>query len=105
MERLMTDKNHMVEQHIMRYESHLKHMDELLERARKSINEAPEHAEFSKAFEELAGEREKLASHIEELRLKNLEDWQEQEIELSGPMGIWDAVAQQLEKLVERVEQ
>ena len=100
----MTDKNHMVEQHIMQYESHLKHIDELLERGRKGAGEAPEPAEASKALEELAGEREKLASHIEEMRLKPKEDWQEQEIELAGPMGIWDAVAQQLEKLVERIE-
>ena len=92
----MTDINHMVEQHIMQYESHLKHIDELLERGRKGAAEAPEHAK--------ASEREKLASHIEELRLKPLEDWQEQEIELAGPMGSWDAVAQQLEKLVERIE-
>jgi len=100
----MADINHMVEQHIMKYESHLKHMDELLERARKGAGEVPEHAEVSEALKELAGEREKLVSHIEELRLKPLEDWQEQEIELAGPMGIWDAVAQQLEKLVEKIE-
>ena len=100
----MANINHMVEQHIVQYESHLKHMDELLERARKGVDETPEHAEVSEALEKLAGEREKLAGHVEELRLKPLEDWQEQEIELAGPMGIWDAVAQQLEKLVERIE-
>ena len=49
-------------------------------------------------------EREELAGHLERMRLRSLEDWQEKEIELSGPMGIWDAVAQQLEKLVERLE-
>ena len=30
--------------------------------------------------------------------------WQEEEIEKSGPMALWDSVAQQLEKLVERIE-
>ena len=100
----MTDLNHMVEQHITQYESHLKHLDELLERGRKGVGATSEHDEVSEALKELAGEREKLASHIEELRLKPLEDWQEQEIELAGPMGVWDAIAQQLEKLVERIE-
>lgn len=100
----MTDLNHMVEQHIMKYESSLKHIDELLERARKGVGEVPEHLEVSTALDDLSGEREKLASHIEELRIKPFEDWEEQLIEHAGPMGIWDAVAQQLEKLVERIE-
>jgi len=31
-------------------------------------------------------------------------NWQEEEIEKSGPMALWDSVAQQLEKLVEKIE-
>jgi len=34
----------------------------------------------------------------------DLEDWKEDIIEKRGPMGIWDSVAQQLEKLVEKLE-
>jgi hypothetical protein len=45
-----------------------------------------------------------MESHLEEMRLKSLDDWREEEIEKAGPMGIWDAVAQQLEDLVERLE-
>ena len=99
----MTKINHLVEQHITRYESHLKHIDELLERAHEGVTEGPEHEETRAELEGLKLEREKLASHLDELRLKSLENWREEEIEKSGPMGIWDAVAQQLEKLVERI--
>ncbi|MCP5015186.1 MAG: hypothetical protein GY938_07865 [Ketobacter sp.] len=52
----------------------------------------------------LIKDRDKLASHIDELRLRSLDDWKKEEIEKAGPMGIWDAVAQQLEKLIERIE-
>jgi hypothetical protein len=31
-------------------------------------------------------------------------EMQEEMIEEAGPMGVWDALAQQLEKLVERIE-
>ena len=43
-------------------------------------------------------------TQLEELRLKSLANWREEEIEKAGPMGIWDALAQQIEKLVERLE-
>jgi hypothetical protein len=92
----MTTSAQLVEQHIIEHESHLKRIDELLERARETIT--PEQPELK----ELAAKREKLSGQIEEMRLKNLEAWQEKEIEMAGPMGIWDAVAQQLEKLLER---
>lgn len=99
----MTTMNQLVEQHILQYESHLKHIDELLERAHEGVTEGPEHAESKEELEALRQQRESLASHVDELRSKSLENWQEEEIEMSGPMGIWDAVAQQLEKLVERL--
>jgi|GEM_PF-3564369 hypothetical protein len=35
--------------------------------------------------------------------LKHLENWQGDEIIKAGPTGIWDATAQQVEKLVERI--
>jgi predicted component of type VI protein secretion system len=98
----MTGIEHLVEQHILEYESRLKHVDELLERAHKAVEKEP-----SPVSEELAAlkeEREKFAAHLEELRLKSLQDWREEEIEKAGPMGVWDALAQQLEKLVERFE-
>lgn len=98
----MTNTERLVEQHFREYESRLKHVDELLERAHKAAEKEP-----SAVSEELAAlkeDRDKFAAYLEELRLKSLQDWREEEIEKAGPMGIWDALAQQLEKLVERVE-
>ena len=100
----MTEYRKLAEQHIVEYQSRLKHIDELMERARKGAGEAPEEPEVSRQLADLMEEREKLATGLERLRLKSLEDWREEDIEKAGPMGIWDAVAQQLEKLVERLE-
>jgi len=90
---------HMVEQHVREYESRLKHVDELVERAR-----ATEHPEVHKELDQILAHRAEMASELDSMRLKSLQDWREEEITKAGPMGIWDAVAQQLEKLVERFE-
>lgn len=96
----MTNTEKLVERHILEYESRLKHVDELLARARAGAGTAPVKKELT-ALEE---ERDAFATQLEELRLKSLANWREEEIEKAGPMGIWDALAQQLEKLVERIE-
>lgn len=101
----MTDTEQtLVEQHIRAYEARLKHIDELIASARadagKAAGNASQHAQLS----ELAAERDRLAALVEKLRLDPQGDWRAQEIEKAGPMGIWDAVAQQLEQLVERLE-
>ena len=93
--------NQLVQQHILEHESRMKHVDELLERARK------DKAGGSDADEELAGmklERDKLSSRVEAFKLKPPEQWSTEEFEKTGPMVIWDALAQQLEKLIERIE-
>jgi hypothetical protein len=100
----MTDKTKMVEQQMMEYASRMKHIDELLERATEGAANGPKDAETEAQLAKLWEDREKLSRMHHEMKLKSLDDWQEQEIEKSGPMGIWDAVAQQLEKLVEKVE-
>jgi len=87
--------------HIARYESRLKHLDDLIERAsQKKAEETEHHAELK----ELSGKRKEFAAHVDELRVKDLDNWKQEEIEMSGPMGIWDALAQQLEALLEKLE-
>ncbi|MGD8811853.1 MAG: hypothetical protein PVH16_03890, partial [Thioalkalispiraceae bacterium] len=83
---------------ISRYQARLKHIDELLERAHQQETRTTEH---ETALKEITGKREKLADYIGELKHMDPSHWQEQEIEKSGPMALWDSVAQQLEKLVE----
>lgn len=100
----MTTENSMIEQHAREFESHLRHIDELMERAQKGIEEGTAPEEARATLEQVGREREKLSSLYEELKLSSTENWRKEEIIKSGPMGLWDAVAQQLEKLVERFE-
>ena len=100
----MTDSNDLIEQHIVEYESHLKHIDEMLSRAHEHVASGAAPAEAEKELQELKGEREKLADHLSEMKRKGPEDWEEETFERAGPMGIWDAVARRLEKLVERLD-
>ena len=100
----MTNFKHLAEQHIIEHESRLKHFDELLDRAGKRSDKLTKQPEIETELENLRKERDRLASRVDELKLRSLEDWKKEEIEKAGPMGIWDAVAQQLEKLVERIE-
>ena len=87
-------------EHISRYQARLSHLDQLLERARQRKIEAEHEAELK----EIAEKREELSDYISDLEHIDVEDWKEEEIEKSGPMGLWDSVAQQLEKLVEKIE-
>ncbi|MDH5392473.1 MAG: BREX-1 system adenine-specific DNA-methyltransferase PglX [Gammaproteobacteria bacterium] len=79
---------------IARYKARLNHLDELLERARqKQISEAAHEKELKE-----------LTTQIDEIKAKDFDNWQEQAIEQSGPMAVWDIVAQKLEALVEKIE-
>jgi DNA repair exonuclease SbcCD ATPase subunit len=100
-ESAMTKYSHLVEQHIVEFESRLKHIDELLTRANEGVKD--EQHELATELKELTAKRKELAGHLEEIRHNTLEEQREKEIEKAGPMGIWDAVAQQLEKLIERL--
>ena len=88
-------------EHIARYEARMKHLDDLLDRAR--VTEAGTEEDETE-LKEITGKRVELETHVNELRLKDLANWKQEEIEMSGPMGIWDAAAQQLEALVEKLE-
>ena len=100
----MTDINRLVEQHIREYEAHRDHIEALMAKAHDRISEAPEHRELRTQLDALTAERDKLVVRLDEFRLKSVENWREEEIERSSLMGVWDALAQQLERLVERLE-
>lgn len=95
----MANVNELAEQHIRKHESLLKHMDELFEQAEAG----EESTELRSELAQLRQEREKLLAHIEELKSKVREEWQEESFEEAGPMIVWEAVAKRLEKLVQRV--
>lgn len=101
----MNSMEHLIEQHVLQYEARLKRFNELLEQQKELAQASMKQvASLSPELEKMVGEQEKFNNHLEELRIKSLQHWQEEVIEKSGPMGIWDAVAQQLEKVVETME-
>jgi hypothetical protein len=100
----MSTEESLIDQHIREYESRMRHIDQMLERAQKGLTEIDEAAPVHNDFKAVKQEREKLATLYDELKLPSTEDWRREEIIKSGPMGIWDSLAQQLEKLVERLE-
>ena len=100
----MNDIASMRERHILRYESRQKHLDELLARAREHTGEGPEHADVRAHLDQLTEEHGRLSDQLDALKQRDFDDWHEEEIEHAGPMAIWDALAQQAEKLVEKLE-
>jgi hypothetical protein len=100
----MTTENELFEQHIRDYQLRMQRIDELMARAKKKVGEETEHEVSRAELEEAGRGREKLATLYEELKLQSTENWRKEEIIKSGPMGVWDALAQQLERLIERLE-
>jgi len=96
----MTNLSQLVEQHIRQYESHLIYIDELIARANKASIPAEVHGELTA----LKQKRDALAEEVVALKRRPIEDWQKEDIPLTGlgPMVMWGIVAQQLERLVER---
>lgn len=94
----------LAEQRVREYDLRLRHIDELLAHVGKKLAQSPREAEISELLDQLKGNRDKLACWLEETRCKLPENWREDEIRKAGPMGIWDAIAQQMDRLVERIE-
>jgi DNA repair exonuclease SbcCD ATPase subunit len=96
--------NVLVDQHIKEYEARLQRIDNLLSQAQGKLPQGRAQDETGRQLQRLKDERDKLAGWLEQARGKRLANWRQDEIRQAGPMGIWDAVAQQIEKLVERME-
>jgi uncharacterized protein YgbK (DUF1537 family) len=100
----MTNVTRMAEQHMLEYESRQKHVDELLERVREKTAAGAAHSDIRARLEKLEKEQDRLIVRLDEFKLKDRENWREEAIEKSGLMGLWDALAQQAEKLAERLD-
>ncbi|MET0047053.1 MAG: hypothetical protein ABW066_04640 [Sedimenticola sp.] len=100
----MTSENLLVEQRIREYESRLKHLDEMIEKAATGVDEAQAHDEIKAKLKQIRKERDKLESHYEQMKLTPGKNWEVEEIEKSGPMGIWDVLAQDLEHLLKHLK-
>ena len=94
----MSKTDHLIEQQIIKHESHLKHIDQLLERAR----EVTEQEEPDPLLIALEAERNQLASVLHSMQGAPPENWQEAADAGFGPMAVWNIIARLLENLIER---
>ncbi len=100
----LSESTEPLEQRINQYQANLKHIDELLRRARQATAGMPAQSDVHAQVARAKIERDKFSEHLEALKKMSSEQFSERIIEKSGPMGLWDAVAEDLEKLVERIE-
>lgn len=93
-----------LEQRLNQYAANLRHIDDLLSRAKQGAAGMPAHSDIHAQVEKAKSDRDKVSAHLEKLRKMSSEQFSEELIKQAGPMGVWDAVAEDLERLVERFE-
>ena len=100
----MTTKEQLIEQHIREYESRLKHIDELYDRAHKATEHLNDEHEFRSELQDYATQRSRLQQHADDVKTMPVKNWREETVRNAGPMAIWDILAQKLEDFIERHE-
>lgn len=97
----MSKTDHLIEQHILRHEAQLKHLDELFERAHQATEAQEEPDPLLAALQE---ERNQLAHLLSSMRGEISEDWKEVAEKSFGPLAIWEVMARLVERSIERLE-
>ena len=100
----MTNKEHLIEQHILEYESRMKHIDELYQRAHQAAGKIDNADGAQSRLNELTAQRSLLQETTESIKTMPLDRWREATASSAGPMAVWDILAQKLEDFVERHE-
>ena len=100
----MPIKEHLIHQHIQKYETQLKRINELCRRADQATQHLDEKHETRSKLKDYEKLRLQLAKKTEKIKTLSLEHWREDTMSSAGPMAIWDVIAQQLEALVEKHE-
>jgi DNA-binding protein H-NS len=95
----MRTSDHLIEQHIQENQAHLKHIDELMDQAQTKAETATS-AESQKELAGLKKERDEYARYVNELQ----RDSEEKLMQKTGPIVMWQLIAEKLEKLIERLE-
>ena len=99
----MTATERLVSEHIREYESRLKHIDELFERAQQASENLDDHA-LKSQLDKFQRQRAELAKQTAELKTMSRDQWRKELVQSSGPMAVWDILAQKLEDLTERLD-
>ena len=100
----MTDIGKLVDRRISEYESRLKHIDELYEKAHQASEKLDDDHVLKTELGQYHVQRVDLANHTAKLKALPMEHWRDDMIQSSGPMAIWDVLAQKLEDLIERID-
>ena len=100
----MSNLDHLVEQQVKEYESRLKHIDEMLDHAHIQLNTKNIVENEQAEFERIQRARHQLSEDLQRMKLISKQNWQTDTIENAGPLGIWDIIAQRLEKFIERID-
>ncbi len=98
----MTTKEQLIDQHIREYESRLKHIDELYERAHKATEHLHDEHDTRSELKDYEEQRQKLKQKADEIKTMPIQNWREETVQTAGPMAIWDILAQKLEDFLER---
>jgi F0F1-type ATP synthase membrane subunit b/b' len=99
----MGDYDALVKRYSGNYQSRLEYLDKLLAEADRHKGSGPEAEAADEELATLRREREELLKDAEQLKKKTREEWQEETLEETGPMIMWEAVAKKLEGLIERI--
>jgi hypothetical protein len=100
----MTATERLVSEHIRAYESRLKHIDELFERAQQASKELDDGHALKSELEQYAQQRKELAKETERVKSMPVDQWRKELVQSAGPMAVWDILAQKLEDLTERLD-
>ena len=100
----MTTKEQLIDQHIREYESRLKHIDELYDRAHSATEHLDEDHDTRAELKDYATQRSRLQQQADEVKTMPVANWREETVQNAGPMAIWDILAQKLEDFIERHE-
>ena len=100
----MTTKEQLIDQHIREYESRLRHIDELYDRAREAAGHPEEATGLGSELRDLKAQMALLRETTEEIKAMPVDKWRDETARSAGPMAIWDILAQKLENFIERHE-
>lgn len=100
----MTNKEELINQHIREYESRLKHIEELYDKADKATAHLDETHDSRSELQDLAKERQRLHEETGDVQTMSTQNWRDDLMHKSGPMAIWDLFALKLEEFIERHE-
>lgn len=100
----MNSKEHLVEQHIREYELRHRHLNELVNRAKQAALNLDDEHELKSELKDYRQQQVELLGQTNQLKNIPLENWREETIQSTGPMAIFDILAQKLENLIERIE-